>query len=102
MGKYDDKTVNWIVCKKEMAYRSDDDGGRVPVEFLARGFYRGIEFSVVNNGGSYPCGYVNVSGTKLDGIRYSDSPCSLIVCHGGLTYGALGLLGVTGWWIGWE
>lgn len=76
-------------------YEMDDD-----TRILALGSYRGLGFAVISMYGKYPCAYVDVHGTDLDGTAYADAEIDV---HGGLSYSERGIHGLEGgWWLGWD
>ena len=82
---------------KEMIYSATRIN---PPEMLADGEYKGFHFYVLNLG-THPCAYLDVTGSDLNGIHYTDIN---IECHCGLTYSGDYLLTVDkkGWFIGWD
>lgn len=70
-------------------------------ELLAAGTYKGLAYYVVSNG-THPCAYVNVAGTRLEGVAYFS--IEGLDCHGGLTYSAERINAVSekGWYLGWD
>lgn len=96
MERHEGKGIEWAVKPVPMEY---GDGRHCNI--IARGAYRGMEFAVISKDGWFPCGYVNVKGTSLDGMDYDH--IDGIDCHGGLTYSENRLLlDYGGWWIGWD
>lgn len=89
------KKIKYIVEPKDMSYVAQDE-----IETIASGIYRRMPFVVKNMRGRHPCVYVNVRGTKLDGVEYDD----IHLCvHGGVSFSETELEGENdGWWIGWD
>jgi hypothetical protein len=85
----------------EMRYATEHPFRRGQASVLANGKYKGLEFLVLNMGGSHPCGYVNIESTKLNGKFYNE--IDNIQCHGCLTFsGKNAAILKHGWWIGWD
>lgn len=86
---------------------------------IRRGTHRGREYCVVNVRGSWPCAYVDVTGTPYDMCEYVRHPCrgprpdrmSRLDVPGGVTYNDGWLDGVYEpadasrpyrWFVGWD
>ena len=84
------------ICEP-MVYSATDNTTSV----IAEGQYRDLSFIVINSMHKYPCAYVDVAPTKLNGFTEKDL---YLCCHGGVTYSkeSLPRQGEKGWWIGWD
>lgn len=70
-------------------------------ELIAEGTHANLKYYIYSMG-SYPCAYVDVTGTSYASMRYLDDN---LICHGGITYseGDLHDLDTKGhWYLGWD
>ena len=115
----------------EMTYGKNSGLKLYDVKVLFKSKYKGIQYVIVNYGGSHPCAYVEVTGTKIDECKefnklkekarskywfkrnrkkLNEADRS-IYCHGGITYSSWRCPFVhepkmmdtqTRWYIGWD
>lgn len=74
-------------------------------ELIAEGTHANLKYYIYSMG-SYPCAYVDVTGTSYAGKNYlDDNIVDDLTCHGGITYseGDLHDLDTKGhWYLGWD